>query len=193
MLVSSVQVIKRRVVCYQYRDHAINATAQTSKPKRAVKFTEVDLNEDMQSEASIDPKDSDEEEEEGDPSEFFDILDILDGRGDPVDDEDGTTNPPMDVNPASDAESEEDHEDECDDDDEEFKGISIDADDDEDAPEDALDSLNTFVNSLSASSKRKAEDVDTEKPRKRRSVLKERTEAGAENEFLASSAGMCFI
>lgn len=147
----------------------------------------------MRSEASLDSNDSDDEEEEGDPSEFIDILDILDGRGDPVDDEDHTTKPSIDVDPASDADSEEDQEDEEEeDDDEEFKGISIDADEDGDAPEDALDSLNTFVNSLSSSSKRKAEDADTEKPRKRRSVLKERTEAGAENEFLASSASNVF-
>lgn len=157
-----------------------------------MKFAEVDLNEDVQSEASLDSNDSDDEEEEGDPSEFIDILDILDGRGDPADDEDTTVKPSMDVDPASDDDSEEDREEEEDEDnDEEFKGISIDADDDGDVPEDALDSLNTFVNSLSASSKRKAEDPETEKPRKRRSILKERTEAGAENEFLASSASTC--
>lgn len=109
-------------------------------------------------------------------------MDILDGRGEDLDDEEPSiNNPPMDIDADADTED-------SDDDGDEFHGISIDADSEEE-PEDAIASLNTFVASLSSSSaKRKAEDAHADRPKKRRSVLKERTEAGAENEYHASSS-----
>ena len=51
-------------------------------------FADVDLNEDSVDEAEVHAEDEsasgesdeEEEEEEGDPSEFVDVLDVLDGR-----------------------------------------------------------------------------------------------------------------
>ncbi|PCH34293.1 Utp14-domain-containing protein [Wolfiporia cocos MD-104 SS10] len=57
---------------------------------RSVRFADVDLNEDESEAEEMDEHSqdlastsSDEEEEEGDPEEFIDVLDIMDGRGEP--------------------------------------------------------------------------------------------------------------
>lgn len=60
-----------------------------------MRFAEVDLNEDEedvpeqeQSVSGSDSDDEEEEEEEGEPDEFIDVLDILDGRGEPENEDD---------------------------------------------------------------------------------------------------------
>ena len=60
----------------------------------------------------------------------------------------------------------------------------------------ALDQLNDFVSNLDVTSKkRKAIDEvgpSADVPARKRRLVKERTEAGAENEFRARSSGVCY-
>ena len=133
-----------------------------------------------------------EAEEEGEPDEFFDILDILDGRADPLSD-DGSPAVPSLQDETSRASS---YEEEADGD-EGDQGMDPEPEDqfvpsDDEADVDALQHLGQFISNLDSSAKRKtsesegaaaAEDVS---PRKKRKLLKERNEAGAENEFAAS-------
>ncbi|KAI0756427.1 Utp14 protein-domain-containing protein [Daedaleopsis nitida] len=184
-----------------------------NKAQRAVRFAEVDLDEDQaETDANDDEQmseatdEEDEEEEEGDPSEFIDVLDVLDGRGEPEtgDDMSGIkkdkprTQPTReeleevdedeDMDGSSSSEAEEDSEQEN-----ETGRISASEDEDGEEGESALQDLETFVSGLDASSKRKApddggHDSEPQRARKRR-LLRERTEAGAENEFAATSGG----
>jgi U3 small nucleolar RNA-associated protein 14 len=158
-----------------------------------------------------DSLEEEEEEEEGDDDEFFDVLDVLDGRGDigtgsgdesaakPKSAQASTSQ--VDAEPPTYEEmeqdegedSEEDSEEE-DDDEPQDQDMTFDPSDDEEAPE-ALDQLNDFVSSLDVTAKkRKAPEEDgastsaDARARKRR-FLKERTEAGDENEFRARSSG----
>lgn len=131
------------------------------------------------------------------------MLDVLDGRGEPdLGEEEGTGSSRRDdagrvehemggmedeVDENEDEESEEDDEDE---DVNEDDGMELSADEaDDDSPE-ALDSLGKFISSLDTGTKRKAEDAGLEVPRRKRRVIQERTEAGAENEFAAHVAGI---
>ena len=154
----------------------------------------------------------DEMEEEGNDDEFIDVLDVLDGKGE-VDNggdlgtvvkgrtnDSGTTEWDNEGGSGGEDHDEEEGEDE---DDNEEEGDS-DADDQlavspsesEDAPPEALDHLQNFISTLDPSSKkRKAPAGDDTLPddegartRKRR-MIKERTEAGVENEFRAQTAG----
>ena len=160
-------------------------------------------------------QEEEEEEEEGDPSEFIDVLDVLDGRGEPEDEDDtgrvekqdgpagkDKRRGEPDVDPEGEEENMDDEDagsrseeegDDDEDEDEESDHI-ISASEDEDVGEAALQELETFVSGLDAGQKRKVPDddgtVDTvaaSRARKRR-VLPERTEAGAENEFAATGA-----
>ncbi|KAI0654444.1 Utp14 protein-domain-containing protein [Cubamyces menziesii] len=198
-----------------------------AKPKkksdsgRSVRFAEVDLDEDgdgaksdaQADEASEDSEadeDEDEEEEEGDPSEFIDVLDVLDGRGEPESEDERGKAQREDVQKerASRKTAEADEEDEEMDSDEEAHSEEEDSEeggDDEDeemisaseveeeGDDSALLDLENFVTGLDAGQKRKAPDdedgkegEEAKRARKRR-LLPERTEAGAENEFIASS------
>ena len=149
-----------------------------------------------------------EEEEEGDDDEFIDLLDVLDGKGgidvtsdsekpsirsaeypslkiDDKDEEDAELSSHEDSNSNSGSASEEEEE-----------KLDFDPSDDEEMPE-ALDQLNNFVSNLDVTStKRKAtedpSEVGAARARKRR-LVKERTEAGAENEFRAQSSGIFIL
>lgn len=134
-------------------------------------------------------------EEEGEHDEFFDVLDILDGRADPLsDDESHAVSPrPGGVTNAS---PEEEEEEDTDDDggdqnmDPELEDQSMPSDGEADV--DALQNLGQFISNLDSSTKRKASQdegmivAQDNAPRKKRKLLKERNEAGAENEFAAS-------
>ncbi|KAI0783149.1 Utp14 protein-domain-containing protein [Abortiporus biennis] len=153
-----------------------------------------------------------EEEEEGETSEFIDVLDILDGRGDPMSEDDHN---PGEVEVAktkptvfgSDEEENEDEggqdsgedsvvNDEDEDEEENSEQEEEDSDLDEEVDEDpnALTDLASFISGLDAGQKRKAPDDDEtveaegkEERRQKRRILKEKTEAGVENEFATSS------
>ncbi|KAI0713127.1 Utp14 protein-domain-containing protein [Cerioporus squamosus] len=188
---------------------------------RAVRFADVDLNEDSDgqdeeddakmSNGGSDEEEEEEEEEEGDPSEFIDVLDVLDGRGEAEDEDDmggvveqagpgGKTGGERMGVRSEDEDADMDDEDEGsdseEDDDEEEEGIVSASEDEEEAGGDvALQELETFVSGLDAGQKRKAPDEDetrdgdgTARARKRR-ILPERTQAGAENEFAAAGGG----
>lgn len=211
--------------------------ARKSKTQSTVRFTDVDLNEDEDEDmedAQQDASESgdEEEEEEGDPSEFIDVLDILDGRGEPLSEDKGAE-PEVDalkkMGEKDLAESDEDDEVEAEDEDEQneedvgadFHRAESDEEEEEDASEgsqegeesdhdisasegeddaenpDALTNLQTFLTSLDAGQKRKVPEDETtaqqdEKKAKKRKFLKERTEAGAENEF-AAHVGMWYF
>ncbi|KAJ3861098.1 Utp14-domain-containing protein [Lentinula novae-zelandiae] len=178
----------------------------------SVTFADVDLNEEedaepKESERDNGDTDNEDGEESGEDDEFINVLDILDGRGEPLNDEDNDT--PLasfQENSVSaqggdeemeDSANEDDEEDdkELDDEDEaeEDDRISISLSEAEDEADGALDDLQTFISSLdptsSGSRKRKADGEEPEHSRKRR-VIKERTEAGVESEFRTQSAGL---
>ena len=143
---------------------------------------------DVEMDDGDDEEDDEEEEvvvEEGD--EFVDLVDILDGK---VDDEDGGDAELSDQDSSSNSDSAS----------EEEEKLNFDPSDDEEMPE-ALDHLNEFVSNLDVTStKRKATEDPSEvgastdtRARKRRLAIKERTEAGAENEFRARSSGNFII
>ncbi|KAG6919847.1 hypothetical protein DXG01_015552 [Tephrocybe rancida] len=193
-----------------------------TKKKPIVKFAEVDLNEDEEMEQdeageSLDGEEDDveEEEEEGDPHEFLDVLDVLDGRGevDGASDKEATAKlversgvarswpsafdkdeDDADANVDEDAMQEDDS---TGDDSEAEENSNFSQSDAEDAEPEALDELQNFISTLDPTAKkRKVADGDAsisaaERSRKqRRLTLKERTEAGAENEFRAQTSGL---
>ncbi|EIW64453.1 Utp14-domain-containing protein [Trametes versicolor FP-101664 SS1] len=179
---------------------------------RAVRFAEVDLNEDsdeVQSEAEIEDAseasdgDDDDEEEEGDPSEFIDVLDVLDGRGDPESEDehqDAKKTSSLKTDAAQMSEDEEEDEEmnseedsEEDEDEDDKMGSASEPEDEED--DSALQDLEQFVSGLDAGQKRKApdeddgKDVDPKPAARKRRLLPERTELGAENEFAPALSG----
>ena len=180
-------------------------------------FADVDLNEDSVDEAEVHAEDElasgesdEEEEEEGDPSEFVDVLDVLDGRGEPDSGDDmgevergGQVSATVNRRKAEDEEVDkgdvdDDMEGSADDSDEqsdeEEGGNIVSASEDEggEGDDSALQELENFVSGLDAGQKRKAPDEDDaqdggdSKPARKRRLLRERTEAGAENEFAAA-------
>ncbi|KAK7049701.1 hypothetical protein VNI00_005732 [Paramarasmius palmivorus] len=185
------------------------------KKKAQVRFAEVDLNEDEDEDENVDVQSdvasshsSEEEEESGEDDEFIDILDILDGRGEPLNDEDESQeehpHQSRHTDKTDQSESLGDDEDEDEEDEEGENGddgdaenISISLSDAEEEAAGALEDLQNFVSSLdpSASSKKRRADDDeataqtTKQPKKRR-MLREHTEAGDENEFRTQAAGV---
>lgn len=176
---------------------------------------EVDLNENSDAEENDheEEEESDsaaeseqEEEEEGDPSEFIDVLDVLDGRGGPDIDQaskDRKGKPvggkTKDNGESEEAMDEDDSHEGYEDGEEENSvvpepdSVMIEADEDE-VDESALDNLDTFITGLDTGKKRKvpedadATDAQSEEPQKRkRRMLKEQTQVGAENEFAAQA------
>jgi U3 small nucleolar RNA-associated protein 14 len=139
---------------------------------------------------------SEDEEEEGEDGEFIDVLDILDGRGEPDNDSDVET--PGKATPRKKDDSENDDEnsegeDEAEEEDSNMQDAFMPSDQ-EDTPDDALDDLQNFISNLSSTpQKRPLPEGDAapsdSRPRKRR-MLKERTETGLENEFRARTSGM---
>ncbi|ESK95123.1 small nucleolar ribonucleoprotein complex subunit utp14 [Moniliophthora roreri MCA 2997] len=195
--------------------------SKTKKKKKAqVRFAEVDLNEnedgDEKSEVAGSESSEDEEEESGEDDEFIDVLDILDGRGEPLDDDDddephgksdqsrsyhAEEKDQPDTEVLSEGEGEEEDEDEEEDEgvDEDDEDISVSLSNAEDEAAGALEELQNFVSSLdtsSSSKKRRADDdqlaegsLAAKQPKKRR-MLQEHTEAGDENEFRTKAAGV---
>ena len=137
-----------------------------------------------------------EVEEEGEPNEFFDVLDILDGRADPLSDEEPPTAPSSEKQTfrvsSDEGEEEEDADDDGDDQDMDPEPGDQFIPSDDEADVDALQNLGQFISNLDSSAKRKTsegEDVavaEGNAPRKKRKLVKECNEAGAENEFAAS-------
>ncbi|KAG2107854.1 Utp14 protein-domain-containing protein, partial [Suillus cothurnatus] len=175
-------------------------TAGTSS-KNALKLPkslpDVDLNEDSDNVVSDavsmdDPEeDEDEEMEDGDAENFFDILEVFDGKADADDDTPAKKTmekikDPMSNVSGEDSESEVDRMSE-DDHGEEEDAVS--ASEDEASPE-ALAELESFLSKLDAAEdkKRKSNDVSaTESIPKKRRLMQERTEAGDEGEFGVSA------
>lgn len=136
-----------------------------------------------------------EVEEEGRPDEFFDVLDILDGRADPLSDDEPSAPPPRQDEISHASSDEQEEEQEADDDGDQDMGAEEAgqfAPSDDETDVDALDDLGQFISNLDPSTKRKNSEDDGvieaegNAPRKKRKLLKERNEAGAENEFAAS-------
>lgn len=158
-----------------------------------MRFTDVNLDED---ENMATPEGTDDdEEEEGDPDEFIDLLGVLDGKGE-VDMGSDNEKPNL---PSKHQGSEDEDKDE----DEDAEGTEEESEEeeigtflpsgDDDVPE-ASEEFQNFISSLDpAAKKRKAEETTNEpakdpRSRKRRHIT-ERTEAGTENEFRAHSSG----
>lgn len=196
-------------------------TTRRKKGKRHV-AQEVDLNEDSdaqsegprsvsENEDTCGDEDEDEEMDEETSGEFFDVLDIFDGRADleegddpplkvdkkfqdiktkdaAVEDEEewrGAEDP--DIGMSGDEHGSQDgYEDQEDDEEEEDSTVEddelrISASDSEDPSPEALADLETFLSNLDPP-KRKPDDVVEPGSRKRRRVI-DRTEAGEESEF----------
>jgi U3 small nucleolar RNA-associated protein 14 len=136
-------------------------------------------------------EDEDEEMEDGDAENFFDILEVFDGKADADDDTPAKKTmekikDPMSNVSGEDSESEVDRMSE-DDHGEEEDAVS--ASEDEASPE-ALAELESFLSKLDAAEdkKRKSNDVSaTESIPKKRRLMQERTEAGDEGEFGVSA------
>lgn len=130
---------------------------------------EIDLNENSDVEAGPTFASGSEDEEEDDDEEGDPLSAMLDGNGDAGEDSES-------------GEEEEDSESEAED-------ALVPSDDDDDAGSqhhDALDQLGTFIDGLTPLQKRKASELDDDRsiPRKRkRRVLAEQNEAGAESEY----------
>lgn len=168
----------------------------------------MDLNEDgVDASAHEGTSEDEEDEEDGDPSDFIDILDALDDKGE-VDtgsdagDGDRSASPayihsathPHSADESDSPDSASEEEDRSMDDGAAGISISDDEDDTMDATE-ALDNLQSFVTNLGGiespkgTAKRKGDVSQNPQPTKRRHIIKECTEAGAENEFGAHTNG----
>jgi len=140
--------------------------------------------------------DEDQEMEDGDAEDFFDVLEVFDGKADADDDAPTTqakekTKISISAISSGPSESEEDEmsEDEQVEQDEEEHAIS--ASDREASPE-ALAELESFLSKLDPAEgkKRKQDDASaTQSLLKKRRLMVERTEGGAEGEFGVSAAG----
>ncbi|RDB24478.1 Uncharacterized protein C57A7.06 [Hypsizygus marmoreus] len=170
-----------------------------TKKRPVVRFSEIDLNEDQEmADEKSDETDEEDEEEEGDDDEFIDLLDVLDGRGEL----DTGSNAEDDHKPKRTDEREtgdeeaSDEEDEDDDDSDRDDKLAFSPSDTEDIAPEALDELQNFISTLDPTAKkRKAPEHEFSEPgadrsrKQRRLTLKERTEAGAENEYRAQTSG----
>ncbi|GAA5887298.1 hypothetical protein JCM16303_006580 [Sporobolomyces ruberrimus] len=139
-------------------DEAPKKKSQAKGSKKALPSTEIDLDEEE--------VDSEDEEGEG----FMDVSEMFDrGENDDEDDEDSGEEVDSDEEIASDADS-------------------MDQDDADEGG--ALDKLDDFVQGLETSKKRKAgeRNDDENGKKKKRVILKERTEAYPEGEFVAVGA-----
>lgn len=158
-----------------------------------------------------------EEEEEGDAEDFIDVLDMLDGRGPTEGDNEQEKTLDAETQPKahspdstqsgeeeedSDEDMHEEHDEPSDDSDEDEPPLpvndAISASEDEDDIGASLQDLQSFITNLDAGQKRKVPDDETsqvpdgEARRQKRRILKERTEAGEENEFAAHSGRFLF-
>ncbi|KAK0223862.1 Utp14-domain-containing protein [Armillaria fumosa] len=168
-----------------------------TKTKPAVRFADVDLNEDDDMGQEEKDRSDVDEDEEGEDDEFIDVLDILDGRGEPDNGTDNEAQPssskkPTPLTPSRTLENvegrgtDEEEEEESDEEDP-FTPSDV----DEAGPE-ALENLQNFISTLDTSSKKRkpsADDLPIDAPPRKRRILKEQTEAGEENEFRTHGAG----
>lgn len=155
-------------------------------------------------------EDEEEEEEDGDPDEFIDVLDILDGRGEPESEDDQgevERDGSRRVSGSEDSEGEvrmgesgvEDNDDEDSGDAaEQSTRIELDEDVDVDIDDSALQNLQFFITGLDAGTKRKAPDdgdnadvLSGDSRKRKRRLLKEKAQVGAENEFAAQTGKFC--
>jgi U3 small nucleolar RNA-associated protein 14 len=159
----------------------------SKKKKPTVRFADVDLNEDEDM-APAEEEEEEEEEEDGDPDEFIDLLDVLDGKGE-IDMGSDNDKPVKSLNDNEDQSDEGESEEEEDDEQDAF------APSEEEEPIEASNEFHKFISSLDTTAKkRKADDGETgpvkdSRSRKRR-LIAERTEAGAEDEFRAHASGI---
>lgn len=160
-----------------------------------MRFADVDLNED---EDMAPPEEEDEDEEEGDPGEFIDLLDVLDGKGeiDMGSDDDKRPKHPRQKDSEDEASEDEEQEGEEEESEEEEHNDPLSASDDDEAPE-ASEEFQKFISTLDPTTKkRKADEAEsTDGPAKdtrsrKRRLIAERTEAGAEDEFRAHASGL---
>jgi U3 small nucleolar RNA-associated protein 14 len=150
------------------------AGSTTKRPKQGPSATktvhfEVNLDENDEGELEDGPSGTggseSEVEEEGEPDEFFDVLDILDGRADLLSDEEPPTAPSREEQ-TSRASSDGDEEEEEADDDGDDQDMDHEPGDqlipsDDEADIGALQNLGQFISNLDSSAKRKAsEDQD---------------------------------
>jgi len=167
-----------------------------SSATKTVHF-EVNLDEGDEGELEGGPSDAEvsdgELEEEGEPDEFFDVLDILDGRAEPLSDDEPPAAPARQNEPSRPSPDEEEEAgDEEDDQDMDLEPEDQFMSSGDEADVGALQNLGQFISNLDSSSKRKTSEdegaavAEDNVPRKKRKLLKERNEAGAENEFAAS-------
>ncbi|KAI0739334.1 Utp14 protein-domain-containing protein [Irpex lacteus] len=181
---------------------------RAARDAKSVRFAEVDLitrfangnNEDSdEDEASEGSEDSDageeeeeDEEEEGDPDEFINVLDILDGRGEPQSDEDvkgaetrGDGQNKIRTEEEDEAEEDEESEEEEDEDEDEDeepceRALSPSDDEEDNDDPDALSHLESFITNLDANGVGGAE-----RARRKTRLLREETQGGVEGEFAA--------
>ncbi|KAF9237059.1 Utp14 protein-domain-containing protein [Melanogaster broomeanus] len=190
--------------------------AKFSKNKRE-KIQEVNLSEDSDASASASSPKSDPESEgedaemeDGSAGDFFDVLDVFDGRAD-VEDDEGA--PPkiakkseevqrrIEVDKGDEEDEEEwkgagegegddddddDDESEGEEDDEDDEDLFISASDSEGPSPEALAELESFITKLDPTDTRKRKSDNAPAPEtrtKKRRILAERTEAGEESEF----------
>ncbi|KAI0687976.1 Utp14 protein-domain-containing protein [Cytidiella melzeri] len=167
---------------------------------KSVQFAEVDLNEDSDGVPANDTEESEDDsdvEEDGDSAEFIDVLDILDGRGEPESediqskDREGSSSIRVSTGSNDDEEGGQDNGESSENDDDEAVASQRASSVSEAEDEDALHNLGEFITNLDAGQKRKAPDDEPDalhehdkRVRKRR-LLKEQTQIGTENEFAA--------
>lgn len=186
---------------FDFSSKRIKATGTSSKKnvrKLPKSLPDIDLNEDsddvVSDAASADKleEDDDEEMEDGDAKDFFDILEVFDGKADAEDAparqatekiKDPLSNLSGEASESEDVRmSEDDHGEEED---------VLSPSEDEASPE-ALAELESFLSKLDPAEdkKRKSNDVSaTQSVPKKRRLMQERTEAGDEGEFGVSVGG----
>jgi U3 small nucleolar RNA-associated protein 14 len=138
-------------------------------------------------------EDEDEEMEDGDAENFFDILEVFDGKADAEDDAPAKQAPEKIKDPISNSSGEgsELEDDRMSEDDHGEEEDAVSASEDEASPE-ALAELENFLSKLDPAEdkKRKSNDVSTtQSALKKRRLMQERTEAGTEGEFGVSAGG----
>jgi hypothetical protein len=158
-----------------------------------VRFADVDLDEDEDM-GLLTKEEEEEEGEEGDPDEFIDLLDVLDGKGEVYTGSDNEKRHQIRKRNGLDDEADDDEEQESEEESEEEQEDNDDAlvtSDIEDDPQ-ALEKFQEFISGLDTTvKKRKADDQEsTEEPVEnsrshKRRFIAEQTEAGVEDEFRA--------
>lgn len=181
-----------QVICITHSHMQKFSGGKAVQEKAKARLPDVNLDEDsdLGSEAAGEVDEQDGEEEED--GEFFDVLDMLDGRGAEALEEADKAEDKGDQRRKEDKEEEDDDEEsEEEDDGAQESDVEMSADEGS-IDENAVDGLDAFVTSLDTGKKRKADDAGNEDAsRRKRRILSERTQAGPENEF-ATRAGKAF-